>query len=272
MLTPEQIERQRDRVYRRLSTRRVRSMDDAAQFIDAVGFCLLFASTLAIELPSLFEAVKGRRDAHIEDWDADSDRVWVWKNDLPATKRAYYGKALASGKPVFVSLKWLPYLIACKAPEDMNREYERGRVSLDARRTYTALQVGGPMPTMALRAAAGLDRPGDNNRYHRALDELQRALVVMPIGATRETGNWTSQIFDLVARWFPAETARARQIDVDTARRALVRRYVQTVLAAKPAMIARVMGWSREQTQIVIDDMLARRIVREREDWIVLNG
>ena len=74
-------------------------MDDAARFIDAVGFCLLFASTQKIELPSLFEAVKGRRDAHIDDWDADSDRVWEWKNDLPARKRAYYGKALAGGKP-----------------------------------------------------------------------------------------------------------------------------------------------------------------------------
>ena len=272
MLTPDQIERQRDRVYRRLSTRRIRTMDDAAQFIDAVGFCLLFASTQGIELPSLFEAVKGRRDAHIEDWDADSDRVWVWKNDLPATKRAYYGKALASGKPVFVSLKMLPFLMAIQAPEDLSKEYEQGRVSLDARRIYDALRLGGPTPTMALRIAAGLDRRGDNNRYHRALDELQRALVVVPVGATRETGNWTSQIFDLVARWFSAETARARQIDVDAARRALVRRYVETVLAAKPSMIARVMGWSREQTQATIDDLVARRTLKQDEDWVVVNA
>src|SRR5512135_2525038 len=115
-MTPNQIEKQRDRKYRRTRALRVRTMDDAAQFIDTVGFCLLFASTEAIELPSLFEAVKGRRDAHIEDWDADSDRVWVWKNDLPATKRAYYGKGLA-GKPVFISLKMLPYVLALAAPE-----------------------------------------------------------------------------------------------------------------------------------------------------------
>ena len=73
-------------------------MDEAAEFIDSVGFCLLFASNQNIELPSLFEAVKGRRDVHIEDWDADSDRVWAWKNELPADRRAYYGKALAQAR------------------------------------------------------------------------------------------------------------------------------------------------------------------------------
>ena len=159
-------------------------MNDAARFIDQVGFCLLFASAQNLELSSLFEAVKGRRDAHIEDWDADSDRVWVWKNDLPASKRAYYGKALA-GKPVFVSLKMLPYLYALNAL-DVRQEYRHGRLSHEAKRVYDILRERGPMPTMALRGAAGFGR--DTNRVHRALDDLQRALVVLPVGAVIEHG------------------------------------------------------------------------------------
>ena len=86
------IEWRRDQIYHRRRAQRIRTMDQAAEFVDAVGFSLLFASTQGIELPSLFEAVKGRRDARIEDWDQDSDRVWVWKNDLPAARRAFYGK------------------------------------------------------------------------------------------------------------------------------------------------------------------------------------
>jgi hypothetical protein len=267
-MTPNQIEQQRDRIYRRSRSQRIQTMGDAARFIDAVGFCLLFASAQGIELPSLFEAVKGRRDAHIDDWDDDSDRVWGWKNDLPAARRAYYGKALA-GRPGFVSLKMLPYLYAVTAPENLDDEYARGRISLDAKRVYDALRVLGPTPTMALRAAVGLDRAGDGARYHRALDQLQRAMVILPVGATVERGAWSSQIFELLARWFPRQVARAQQIDVDTARRVLVKRYVETVVAAKPPMIGRVLGWPREQLSAMLDDLIARRVLTKKEDWVV---
>ncbi len=268
-MTPNQIEQQRDLIYRRTRTHRIRTMDDAARFVDTVGFCLLFASKQGVELPSLFEAVKGRRDAHIEDWDADSDRVWVWKNDLPGDKQAYYGKALAGGKPVFVSLKMLPYLLALVAPENLHDEYARGRLSVEAKRLYDTLYVLGPTPTKALRLAAGFDRSGDNNRYHHALDELQRLLVILPVGATLETGAWTSQIFDLVTRWFPRQVARAQKIEQDAARRVLARRYVQTIYAAQPAMLARVFGWSREQVNATLADLISRRMLIQKDNWIV---
>ena len=256
--------------YRRTRTRRVRTIRDAALFIESVGFCLLFASTQSIELPSLFEAVKGRRDAHIEDWDADSDRVWTWKNELPADRRAYYGKALAGGKPVLVSLKMLPYLYAVAAPQDPEEDYAAGRLSLDAKRVVDALRVSGPTPVQALRRAAGYDRPDDGRRYHRALDDLQRAMVILPVGATLERGAWMSQIYDLVPRWFPRSVTRAARVDVDQARRALVRRYVQTVVAAKPAMIARVFGWPRASVNSTIAELISRRDVTLKKDWLVV--
>lgn len=261
------LEKLRDRIYRRTKARRVRTMNEAARFIDDVGFCLLFASAQKLELPSLFEAVKGRRDAHIEDWDADSDRVWVWKNDLPASKRAYYGKAIA-GKPVFISLKILPYLYALNA-RDVREEYRHGRMSHAAKRVYDALHERGPMPTMALRAAAGFGR--DTNRYHRALDDLQRALVVMPVGAVIERGAWASQIFGLVAQWFPRQIERAERIDERAARREIVRRYVRTVVAAKPGMIARLFGMPREDVSMAADELLAKKILKRDEDWLIAN-
>lgn len=264
-MTPTQIERERDRIYRRSRARSIRTMGQAARFIDTVGFSLLFASAQGIELPSLFEAVKGKRDAHIEDWDADSDRVWVWKNDLPAQRRAYYGKALASGKPVFVSLAMLPYLYAVSAPEDIDHAYARGAVSYEAKRLYDALRSSGPTPTIALRRTAGLD----TDRYHRALDQLQRSLIILPIGATIEIGAWTSQIFDLVTRWFPEQVHAAAQIDVDDARLTIVRKYVRTVVAAKPQMIVRVFNWSREQVTTTLDECRTAHVVTEKEGWIV---
>ncbi len=246
-------------------------MEDAAHFIDAVGFCLLFASTQNLELPSLFEAVKGRRDAHIDDWDADSDRVWEWKNDLPATQRAYYGKALANGKPIFISLKFLPSWLAVAAPENIDDAYRRGRVSATAKRAHDALRDRGPTPTMALRAAAGLERAESSSRYHHALDELQRALIILPVGATVERGAWASQIFDLTARWFPRQVERAYALEIERARRTLVQRYIETVVAATPAMIARVFGWQRATIAATLDALRARRAVSQQGDWILRN-
>jgi hypothetical protein len=262
------IERRRDVIYRRSRARRVRTMDDAKQFIDTVGFSLLFASKQGIELPSLFEAVKGRRDAHIEDWDQDSDRVWVWKNDLPAARRTFYGKALAGGKPVFISLKMLPYLFAVAAPDDVDDAYAHGRISQDAKRVHDALRAMGPTPTIALRGAVGLDSP----RYHRALDELQRALVVLPIGAVNEHAAWPSQIFELAARWFPRQAARAQRIDADTARRALIARYIETVCACTVPMIGRVFGLSRPQVSATVDELVARKEAYKHEEWITSYG
>jgi len=241
-------------------------MPEAARWIDAVGFCLLFASARNIELPSLFEAVKGRRDAHIDDWDADADLIWGWKNDLPATRRAYYGKAL-TGKPMFISLKLLPYVLAIAAPRHLPAAYAHGRISYEAKRVYDTLSAMGPTPTMALRQATGLD----NVRYHRALDELQRLLVVMPVGATTEQSAWPSQIFELVSRWFPRYFARAQTIYLDQAYRVIVRRYVETVVATRPATLQRTLGLPSEPVNAALEALMARRVLKKQGDWILRN-
>ncbi len=261
----KQIEHRRDEIYRRTRARRLGTMDDAAEFIDAVGFALLFATTQTIELPSLFEAVKGKRDAYIENWDADSDRVWVWKNDLPAMRRAYYGKVL--GKPAFVSLAMLPALFAVHAPEDLNRAYARGDLSRDAKRVADALSAMGPTPTMALSEASGV-RQKD---FHRALDELQKRLVVSPVGAMIERGAWPSQIFEITPRWFARQAERGAKLDVDRARKLIVRQYVKTVFAATVPMVSRVFGWSREIARATCDELLARRVLVSRAEWLQTN-
>jgi hypothetical protein len=269
IITLQRIEQQRDRVYRRTRTRRVRTLEGAARFIDEVGFSLLFASTQSIELPSLFEAVKGRRDAHIEEWDADSDRVWVWKNDLPAMHRAYYGKALGGGKPVFIALKLLPYWYALNAPDNLQRAYARGELSRDAKRVCDALSAMGPMPTMALAETAGFGTARERVNFHRALDDLQKRMVVAPVGAVNERGAWPSQLFALVANWFSREVARADQLDVDKARRVIAKHYIETTRACKLVNVCRVFGWSREIAQTTMGELLDRRIVSVADDWFI---
>jgi hypothetical protein len=269
MMNVRQIEKLRAPIYRVSPTRRIRTMSTAARFIDQVGFCWLFApGTRVLELPSLFEAVKGRRGMQIFDWDEDSDRVWGWKSDLPAAHLAYYGKALA-GRPAFVSREMLPCLLASVGSENLSRLYVQGGISYEAKRIYEALESLGPQPTRALRAAAGLDSKEGNVRYHRALDELQRRLFVMPVGATNEGSNWVSQIFELVARWFPAQAEQGRKLDVHAARRAVVMRYLKTVMAAKQSAIARLFGIPRAEIDALVEELATRKLACVEGEWVM---
>jgi hypothetical protein len=258
-----------------LASKRVSTLSDAARFIDRFGFCWLFAPRdHTLELPSLFEAVKGKRDAHIEDWDADSDKVWAWKNDLPAAKRAYYGKALA-GKPCFISLKMLPYALAALGAEDFERAYARGAFSYDTKRVHDALKQFGAQPTQTLRRNAGFvasrgdSRPDGTARFHKALDELQRRLIAVPMGATHEGMAWPSQIFDLVVRWFPEQTRAAQTLDVRAARRALVEQYIKTVVAAPPDALARLFAIPRPEVKLLLDELARAKRVTLQDGWVV---
>jgi hypothetical protein len=268
MIQVRQLEKLRAPIYHVSLARRLRTMNAAARFIHQVGFCWLFGPGAGnLELPSLFEAVKGRRGMQIFDWDADSDLVWGWKSDLPAAHLAYYGKALA-GKPVFVSPEVLPFLLANAGTESLDHLYQYGGISYEAKKIYRALESLGPQPTRALRAAAGLDTKNGNSRYHRGLDELQRMLFVMPVGATNEGGNWPSQIFELVERWFPAQFKLARGLDVREARRVLVTRYLKTVVGAPRAVIARMFRIPNAELDLIVEEMASSQKAFTHGEWV----
>src|SRR5581483_2121110 len=263
------LERLRLTHYRRSTERRLKTPADATRDIDRFGFCWLFAPRdRSLELPSLFEAVKGRRDAHIDDWDADSDKVWNWKSDLPAARRAYYGKALA-GKPGFISLAMLPAVLAAIGEENVEQAYARGVLHHDAKRVYDALAQFGAQPTQTLKRNAGFVGKEGNTRFHHALDELQRRLIAMPMGATSEGLAWPSQIFDLVATWFPDAAREAQQMDVHAARCALIERYINTVVAAPPGALARLFAIPRDELKSLLDEMACAKRVRIQDGWIV---
>lgn len=262
------LERERLARYRFSPSARVITLAHAARFIDRVGFCWLFAPRdHRLELPSLFEAVKGRRDAHIEEWDADSDKVWSWKNDLPAAKCAYYGKALA-GKSCFISLKILPYALAALGEEDFENAYARGAIPYDTKRVYDALKNFGAQPTQMLKRNSGFTGKEGNARFHKALDDLQKRMLAMPMGAANEGAAWHSQIFDLVAHWYPEQTRAAKQLDLHDARIVLIECYLKIVRAAPPEAVARLFAIPRNEIKLLLDEMADAKRVKLEDGWV----
>src|SRR5215472_13602833 len=118
--------------------RRVRTAGDAARFIDAAGFCLLYP-VKNVPLPSLYYAAARRMPTC---WDETSKKIWGWKDELPRRRRALYAKYF-KGRGTFISLKLLPHFLALResAAESTAAAdfYAAGRITDGARRIWEAL-------------------------------------------------------------------------------------------------------------------------------------
>ncbi|MBP9664859.1 MAG: winged helix DNA-binding domain-containing protein [Pyrinomonadaceae bacterium] len=172
---PEEIEQYRDRKWRREESLRVDSVEDVEAMVEDLGFCLGLTDART-ELPSVYTAVCGRRDAHLPrnvQKDHEASRAWVLKDEVIARGRIYYGK-LIRGKSWFLSPRMVPVfnnLWGC------SRKGESGVLSANAQRVLKVLRKEWEMAIADLRTECGF---ADKKDLTKALDELQRRLKVVP--------------------------------------------------------------------------------------------
>jgi hypothetical protein len=100
----------------------------------------------------------------------------------------------------------------------------------------------------------------------RALVELQVGLKVLPVGVA-EAGAWNYAFtYELLARWFPEIPEQAREIGRGEARRALVQRYLDNVVAADQAMVAKVfhvLRWTPTELNRTVAKLLEEGMIQE---------
>jgi len=231
--------------------KKVRTARNAAKFIDAMGFCMLFA-VKNVALPSLYYAVRrGKKFA----WDAEMERLWGWKDELPRRKLAFYGKYFKT-RGTFISLKLLPHFLADRGsptvPGDAERFYAAGRIRHDAMLIWQALAEHGALATLELRHACKMDSQAGNKRYKKAMLELQCLLAVAHFGTEQETAAWASGKFELTARAFRKQVAAAGGISPEAARAALAAKYLEMYPSAALMQVARLFGWSKVDAQAAV--------------------
>ncbi len=236
----------------------IRTIAQAARYIDRVGFCLLFPSK-KLPLPSLIEASKGRTLRNYKpcaDWSDDFVRLWRWKDELPRKRLAYYGKYFR-GRGVFLSLEFLAYFYCLEGNHGTRDEYERlyreGKITADAHVVCTALVERGPQATLELRYGLGWEAKRGNRRFKRALLELQQRLLIVHWGTKAETRAWESAVYQLTARAFPKAMRAAAKLSPDVARQRIAAQYRKHRAHAKPQEVARLFGWSRAEAQAALD-------------------
>jgi hypothetical protein len=151
---------------------------------------------------------------------------------------------------------------------DYLTEYQDGKMTAEARAIYEALLEHGPLDKVRLRREARLTSEGAKSRVDRALVELQVGLKVLPVGVA-EAGAWNyTFVYELFQRWFPEVPEQARSIGRGEARRVLVRRYLDNVVAADRGMVAKVfhvMKWTKRELERAIEALVEEGEVREVE-------
>ena len=172
---PEEIEAYRDRYWCREPELRVEDALAAERFIERVGFCSALTDSRRTG-PSLYIAVCGRRDVHMPrnvQKDPEARLTWNLKDELVRRGQVYYGK-LRANRAIFVARQLLPYF---QALITFHRSRTTTELSSDARSMLKVLQKEWEMASRDLRMASGVK---DRTRFNKAIDELQRALKIIP--------------------------------------------------------------------------------------------
>jgi winged helix DNA-binding protein len=250
----EDLERLRDQRFRRLPRLRVHNERRAREFVDDVGFCLVFTNRTH-QLPCLWVAVCGRRDpAFPEHSHHDPELMLTWnlKDRLPAKRLVYYGK-LIFGKPSMVSLAHFPDFYAIHGPqhdEQYRYEYEDGLLSRAAKQIMDALIERHPQTTKELKWSSRLHVSGSRPIFDQAIAELQRRLYITMIEARYDPA--FTYVWDLLEAWLPEPIVRGRQIRPDEAVYRLAKQYLSVVSYGSLAHLERVVGVPRGEVEAAV--------------------
>jgi len=249
-LTRGNLERLRDRTFRRLPRLRVRGERTALAFIEQVGFCSTF-HRLRAPLPCLWEAVCGRRSPRFPKHTHTDPYVgltWHLKDVLPAKKRVYYGKLL-KGRPTLASLACFPAFFRVvrgdRGSGDYLGDYRAGRLTRTAKAVMDVLQDRHPQYTPDLRAACRLASPAQTREFERAIGELQRGLWIVKTEERYEPS--FSYRWDLLDFWLEREVAAAQRLDRSEATYRLVETYIEAVHYSRPEIVSRLLELSPSQ-------------------------
>lgn len=257
--SPSALKDYRTQTYFLAPGQRLASADEAVDFVNRRSFAF-FWPIKEVELPSLWVAAAGDRPVP-EEHDDPGHVTWGWKDSLLGQRRWYYGRVLKR-RNAMISLAALPYFYVLSPnlgdPEnDYLEQYLQGTLTAESKAIYECLLTQGPLDTLALRKAAHLASTGSNGRFAKALDDLQMAFKVVPVGISQAGGWRYAFIYDLTHRHFPDLISQAGALYESTARQHLAWLYLQSVGAVPAAQVGRLFGWKTSEAEACLKALLA---------------
>jgi hypothetical protein len=232
-------------------TERVRSLRDAAAFVDRAGLALVFAKE-RIPLPSLHEAVAGPGAHWVEEREdgkmamtPELSKVWAWKDELAEARLACVGKHVRAW-PALVSLALLPSLYGLTGRSGAAADFRDVVLPPLEREVAEAVLDAAPADALDVRRAVGVR---DTRRVARAIDSLQRQLVLTRAGTIRREQSWPGTAYDVLPRRYEMH----RLPEPGEARAHLAAAVLRTARELSPADLSRVLGFSRAESAAALE-------------------
>jgi hypothetical protein len=229
---------------------RVRTLEQAAAWVERVGLALLFPKADVV-LPSLWEQVSGTRaenwamrdaDGKFVGWTKEMGFLWGAKDDLPARGLVCVGKHAAR-------------VVACVAPRlvpTLVASVDHSEPDGVERSVVEAVRDEGPLTGPQLRAILGAEK----KEIDKAVAALHRRLLLTNSHLVDEGGAWGSIAHDLLARKWPLPRRLAGQ---EQARRDLARVVLDSAGELTAADLGGALGWRRKAAEAVLDEIAESR-------------
>jgi hypothetical protein len=245
--------------------------EEATSWLDGVGLALLYPSPDHV-LPSLWEAVAGRvpvdwavrdEEGTFVSFTPEMELVWRWKDELPARRLACVGLHVARTSSL-VAPRLVPSLYALTERTGAADDFRESDLDgLELAVAEAALDAGGPVTRRELRLLVGSDK----RRVDRAVNALQRRLVLTNAGSTSAESGWASTLHDIFARRWRAKLRRL------PARKRAVAALAEAVLRgaddASAADLAAALRLRRREARELLEALEARGAAEVRlEDGI----
>ncbi len=252
---PEEFEQYRDRKWRREETLKIDKASEVEALVEDLGFCLALTDSRT-NLPSVYIAVCGRRDAHTPknvQKDLETSLAWTLKDEVMQRGKVYYSK-LVKGRAMFVAPRLIPYFNAIYG---ISKSDEKTKLSDDAKKVVKVLRKEWESSTSDLREDTKID---ERKKLTKALDDLQRCLKVVPYEVSYKpkfTYLWT-----LAEERFPDELSS--RIERETAVHELAKVFLQMCGMTLKGEFSRAIGITRKEAGLanhkLVDEGFAERI------------
>jgi len=223
----------------------VRTLEEAAAFVDEVGLALLLPKADVV-LPSLWEQVNGsperswavrEPDGTFVRWTEEMGFLWGAKDALPAAGLACVGRHL--GRVVAcIAPRLVPALVAANGAEPEGA----------ALRVAEAVRAAGPLTGPELRDATGLPKKD----VDRAIAALHHTVVLTSSHLVEQEGPWGALAHDLVERKWPLPKRLPPRED---ARRDLARIVLDHAGELTAADLGGALGWRRKESAAVLEEI-----------------
>ena len=245
----------------RVNGRPIRTLEDAQEFIESVGFCLMYPTRPPVLVPTFVGAYAGSSE-NLPTW----QHVFADKGAMEAQElmvrllrqKSAYEANLFSETPFLVAASVFPFfygLVGDRNPRQVPKSGPRSEYSPLAVHTFQAIQNQGPVSKPRLREILG----GDLSiaALDRALNELWSKLRITRVDYNPEEGaSW-----DILFRWSPEPVREGMNLSIPEALTALVSKYLDIMVAVEQPEIEEFFSnlIARSRTREAINALLAAR-------------